>query len=191
MTTTYLPKNNNTNTYKNNNTNNYKNTITLYGYFVNYDQYNRAKLMFLDDYNCEDGITPIDKSKLNIDKFLNNKNSFTKSYLINKAFRDVGHNPIIDDKYFLINCVKNTVGYKPIAIDSLKYNNLSAGSNNVCGFSTSSSAEKINLIPVPIQELIQNTVVCEVSIKNYKFTDKKKEIIQGWNIKLLKMTYIN
>ena len=52
MTTTYLPKNNNTNTYKNNNTNTYKNTITLYGYFVNYDKYNRAKLMFLDDYNC-------------------------------------------------------------------------------------------------------------------------------------------
>ena len=184
MTTTYLPKNNNTNTYKNNNTNTYKNTITLYGYFVNYDQYNRAKLMFLDDYNCEDGITPIDKSKLNIDKFLNNKNSFTKSYLINKAFRDVGHNPIIDDKYFLINCVKNTVGYKPITIDSLKSNNLPNEKNK-------ENKQQINLVPVPIQDLIQNTVECEVSIKNYKFTDKKKEIIQGWNIKLLKMTFLN
>lgn len=180
MTTTYLPKNNNTNTYKNNNTNNYKNTITLYGYFVNYDQYNRAKLMFLDDYNCEDGLVSIDKSKLNIDKFLNNKNSFTKSYLINKASKTTGNSPIIDNKYFLINCVKNIVGYKPSEIDSLKFNNL-----------PDEKTQKINLIPVPIHELIQNTVACEVTIKNYKFIDKNKEIIQGWNIKLVKMTSIN
>jgi hypothetical protein len=172
MTTPYLPKSN----YKNNN----KNAITLYGYFVNYDQYNRAKLMFLDDYNCEDGLVSINKSKLNIDKFLNNKNSFTKSYLINKASKTAGNNPIIDNKYFLINCVKNIVGYKPSEIDSLKFNNL-----------PTEKPQKINLIPMPIQELIQNTVVCEVTIKNYKFIDKNKEIIQGWNIKLLKMTSIN
>lgn len=164
MTTSYLPNNNH-------------NNITLHGYFVNYDQYNRAKLMFLDDYNCEDGLISTDKSKLNIDKFLNNKNSFTKSYLINKASKTTGNSPIIDNKYFLINCVKNTVGYKSSEIDSLKFNNLS-----------NEKTQKINLIPVPIQDLKQNTVACEVSIKNYKFTDKNKEIIQGWTIKLLKMT---
>ena len=140
--------------------------------------------MFLDDYNCEDGLVSIDKSKLNIDKFLNNKNSFTKSYLINKESKTTGNSPIIDNKYFLINCVKNTVGYKPIAIDSLKSNNLPNEKNK-------ENKQQKNLVPVPIQDLIQNTVECEVSIKNYKFTDNKKEIIQGWNIKLLKMTFLN
>ncbi len=147
-----------------------KNIIIVHGYFVNYDKYHRAKLMFLDDYDYEDtsytNNLASNNLKLNTKKFFPDKMSFTKSYLTNKAEKTEGHNPIIDNKYFLVNCAKNTVGYLSLKNDDTR----------------------LNL--APIQDLIQHTVECDVSIKHYKFTGADKKIVQGWNIKLLKMKLV-
>jgi hypothetical protein len=74
----------------------YKCKIIIDGYFVDYDQWNRAKLMFLDDYDN-----------------LNNL-SFTKSFMIKKSESHIGKNPIVDNnKYMLINCKNDDLGYLP------------------------------------------------------------------------------
>jgi hypothetical protein len=124
--------------------------ITIKGYFVEYDRWNRAKLMFLDDY---DG----DLSKM----------SFAKSYMINKAKKIEGKNPLVDDnKYMWVNCTKNQLGNLP-----------------------DNTANKKKIKIVPVKELIQHTVICVVSVNKYKFK-KNKKIIQGWNIKLTEMTLL-
>lgn len=70
--------------------------IYLQGYFTGYDKFNRAKMMFLDDYEKSDS-----GSSKKID-------SFTKSYLTNLCKVIPGHNPLSDDKqYFYIKCDKN------------------------------------------------------------------------------------
>lgn len=74
--------------------------IFLQGYFTEYDKFNRAKIMFLDDYDQDD---------LNTKKYISQKNqvSFTKSYLTNLCKNMSGHNPLTDDKkYFYIKCNK-------------------------------------------------------------------------------------
>ena len=125
--------------------------ITIKGYFVNYDQWNRAKLMFLDDY---DGDLP--------------KMSFAKSYMLMKDKSTDGKSPLVDDnKYMLINCPKNALGY-------LQDND--------------ENATKIKV--VPIKKLLQHKVQCAVAVKKYKFK-KGTKTIQGWNIKLVKMTLLD
>ena len=124
--------------------------IVVKGYFVKYDQWNRAKLMFLDDY---DGDLP--------------KMSFAKSYMLMKANSTDGKSPLVDNnKYMLINCPKNALGYLP---------------------DTSENATKIKV--VPINKLIQHKVRCVVAVKNYKFK-KGNQTIQGWNLKLSEMTML-
>ena len=137
-------------------------SITVRGYFVNYDKFNKAKLMFLDDYN-DTGENYSSMQALRMTNPIAHKCSFTKSYLINKANNSLGNTPIVDAKYFLINCPKNVLGTIP-------------------------NTDKINLFP--IQELVQHTVECNVIIRHYKFTDKNRKVIQGWNIKLINMRVI-
>jgi hypothetical protein len=124
--------------------------ITIEGYFINYDQWNRAKLMFLDDY---DG----DLTKM----------SFAKSYMIMKDKSMDGKCPLIDNKTcMLVNCPKNALGHLPNNAENIK---------------------KIKVIP--IQKLVQHKVCCVVSVNQYKFK-KGFQTIQGWNLKLLKMTML-
>lgn len=124
--------------------------ITIEGYFVNYDKWNRAKIMFLDDY--EEDLP---------------KTSFTKSYMLQKAKTIKGKSPIVEyDKYMLINCPKNALGYLP---------------------DTNENEKKIKV--VPIKKLIQHKVQCLVTVKEYNFK-KGIQFINGWNIKLLKMTLL-
>ena len=125
-------------------------SITIEGYFVDYDQWNRAKLMFLDDYEK-------DLPKI----------SFAKSYMLQKAKITEGKSPLVeDDKYILINCPKNSLGYLP---------------------ETNENEKKIKV--VPIKKLIQHKVQCLVTIKKYNFK-KGIQTIKRWNIKLLKMTLL-
>lgn len=70
--------------------------ILIDGYFVDYDQWNRAKLMFLDDY---DNLNTL---------------SFAKSFMTKKSESHAGKNPLVDNnKYMLINCKKEDLGYLP------------------------------------------------------------------------------
>lgn len=120
--------------------------INIEGYFVEYDQWNRAKLMFLDDYDDLPNI------------------SFTKSYMLKKAEITKGKNPLVDNnKYIMINCKKNDMGYLPDTIDN-----------------------KTKIKMKPITDLLQHKVKCFVSINNYNFK-KDQTTISGWNIKLIKM----
>ena len=123
--------------------------ILIDGYFVDYDQWNRAKLMFLDDY---DNLNTL---------------SFTKSFMIKKSESHTGKNPIVDNnKYMLINCKKDDLGYLPDTDDN-----------------------KTKIKVLPIAELLQHKVRCYVSINDYNFK-KNNLIISGWNIKLIKMSLL-
>ena len=55
--------------------------LVLHGFFINCDQYNRMKIMFLDDYE-------LDVSK---------KLSFTKQYITKKSNTNNGKSPITDN----------------------------------------------------------------------------------------------
>jgi hypothetical protein len=122
--------------------------INITGYFTEYDQYNKAKLMFLDDYD-------------NLQKL-----SFTKSYMLHKEKTIEGKAPLIDNKYMLINCPKYCMGNLPDTLEN-----------------------KTKIKIIPIISLIQHKVKCDVVIKTYKF-NKGSNTMQGWYIKLLKMTLL-
>ena len=65
-------------------------TLILHGFIVEFDKYNRIKLMFEDDYNLD-----------------NKQVSFTKSYILNKSNNPTyDKSPLVDNKHFLINCGK-------------------------------------------------------------------------------------
>ena len=69
--------------------------VLLYGYYIYYDDYNRAKLMFLDDYDSDD---------------ISDKQKFTKLFITRKS-KSRGYAPISDDqKHFYIKCKKDSVG---------------------------------------------------------------------------------
>jgi hypothetical protein len=69
-------------------------TIVIKGFFNYYDDFNRAKLMFLDDYDEEESSTK----------------SFTKGFITNKS-KNEGNNPLSkDEKCFFIKCKKGQVG---------------------------------------------------------------------------------
>ena len=70
------------------------NIFLLKGYFVQYDKFDRAKLQFLDNYECTDM----------------KEMSFTKSFIINKSKRSYGHNPTDGESYFFIKCSKGMYG---------------------------------------------------------------------------------
>jgi len=69
-------------------------TLVVQGFFTYYDDYDRAKLMFLDDYNLQsDSI------------------SFTKGFITNKSKNNNGGNPLSKDgECFFIKCKKGQVG---------------------------------------------------------------------------------
>jgi hypothetical protein len=130
-------------------------TIVIKGFFNYYDDFNRAKLMFLDDYDEEELSTK------------SSTKSFTKSFITNKSKND-GNNPLSKDgECFFIKCKKGQVGL--IDCPCLENND-------------KQTATKPRL--VPIIELIQHKVECVVQINNYRFK-KNGELIAGWNLKLL------
>jgi hypothetical protein len=68
--------------------------LVVQGFFTYYDDFNRAKLMFLDNYNNDN---LLDKS-------------FTKSFITNKS-KNTGNNPLSKDgECFFIKCKKGQVG---------------------------------------------------------------------------------
>lgn len=85
----------------------YTTKLVLQGFFISYDKYNRAKIMFLDDYDNTVG-----------------QPSFTKKYLIQKAKPDNGKNPLTDcNSCFNVKYGNNKVGYiddKPVSLLELK-----------------------------------------------------------------------
>ena len=69
--------------------------LVLHGFFINCDQYNRMKIMFLDDYE-------LDVSK---------KLSFTKQYITKKSNTNNGKSPITDnDTGFYVKYTKKNTG---------------------------------------------------------------------------------
>lgn len=149
--------------------------IKIQGYFVNYDKYNRAKLMFLDDYNSDE---PEKKSNTLGKKEV----SFAKKYLLLKSkhmMHSDGHSPVSDDeKYFLVNCPKNSIGFFDNVVDGT---NATIIRDDKKEFATN---------VVPLISLKQHTVECIVKVNYYNFT-KNGEKIHGWNLKLLKMSLHN
>jgi hypothetical protein len=83
--------------------------LVLQGFFVECDQYNRAIIMFIDDYDLDDvggqGI------------------SFTKSYILNKSNVKNGKSPLSNNTSFKVKYGKNKVGFinnQPVPLLDLK-----------------------------------------------------------------------
>ena len=92
--------------------------LVLQGFFISCDKYNRIKIMFLDDYECNEDNTSL------ITNSTGKKISFTKSYMIKKSNPKNGKNPITDgNKCFNAKCGKIAVGFinnQPVALVDLK-----------------------------------------------------------------------
>jgi hypothetical protein len=135
-------------------------TVTLQGFFINLDKFDRMTLQFLDDYEDEKNSSSTtglisDNTILSYTQRKNNI-SFTKQYLIKKDKSLLGYSPISADKeYFYVKCRNIKIGY-------------------------------INDIPHPILDLKQHKVLITAEVKTYKFT-KTGESHQGWYINLKKI----
>ena len=98
--------------------------ITIQGFFVNYDKYNRARIMFLDDYDPESlnsfkwVLSPSDKMT-----------TFTKSFMIQKSHIKNGKSPMTEcGKCFNVKCDKKSLCYinnKVVPILDLKQHKVS------------------------------------------------------------------
>lgn len=90
------------------------------------------------------------------------KMSFVKKYVLVKSKKIKGNNPLAENNTcFMIKCPKNTHGYRK---------------------------DEFNKdVIVPLKDLQQHKVECIVSVNEYKFT-KNDETIEGWNLKLIKMS---
>lgn len=80
--------------------------LVLQGFFISYDQYDRAKIMFLDNYNAnEEGNATTSRNN----KFISD--SFTKSYVTKKSAPKNGKHPMTDDNTcFYVKCGKKPIG---------------------------------------------------------------------------------
>jgi hypothetical protein len=101
-----------------------KNILLMKGFFISCDQYNRAKIMFIDDYNSDE---PDNSIRNQINSFKgNNELSFTKSYISKKSEYTVGNNPMTDnDTCFNVKYNIRDFGYindKPVPLSELKQN---------------------------------------------------------------------
>lgn len=135
--------------------------IVLQGYFVYFDKFFRAKLMFLDDYDAECET----KNSVKKDNTLYGK-TFTKRYITSKAHKTNSlpdsYSPMSDDKkYFFVKCKDDSCGL--VDLDQNKPRLL------------------------PIRELIQHKVEIIAKVNNYKFTTQDNELKQGWNLNLIKI----
>ena len=77
--------------------------IVIKGFFTYLDKFNRAKLMFLDDYDDSQ-----ERSRFGSNM------SFTKSYICKKSKSSDGNNPMTDDMHFYVNCGKHEKGLSDI-----------------------------------------------------------------------------
>lgn len=143
--------------------------IKLQGYFVKYNKYNRAKFMFLDDYNyvyCDDTTTT---------GF--NQPSLTKKYItIYNKPENSGKAPVSPDhKYFYVKCKHGQSG----TMTTIQYKTLHDGSDVINNVDSKSNAE----INVPISKLLLHTVSCTVVKKKYYFK-VNNEYKKGWNLQM-------
>lgn len=140
--------------------------LILTGFLIEYDKYNRIKLMFLSDYE-------IGKKK---------DYDFTKEYITNKNKYYKSKNPdsccpIINEKYFYIKCKKNQKGLIPLnKLEHLK-------DDNIEEYTLIQSATDEFIVNVDIKYLIQNKVRCIVEVNEYKFK-LNGDIKEGYNFKL-------
>ena len=150
-----------------------KKELILKGYLVEYDNYDRIKLMFLDN------------SDLSINSYINkcSKNiNFTKNYIThkNKYYKDKNPNsycPIIDEKYFYIKCRKK----QKCEIES---DRLQLNEDEIKIIQLINKEEKKNkFIKIDIKQAIQNYVECIVEVNEYNFL-LKGNIKEGYNFKL-------
>ena len=135
--------------------------LSFHGFFTQYDnQYNRATIMFLDDY---------DNSELRPSKNI----EFTKKYILRKHESHYGKSPLLDDKKsFIIKCPKHAMVWvstqdsiklvdsprNAIPIESLKQHKISCDIKiKEYNFKTSNGIRKhgwnINLIKMHLLEL--------------------------------------
>jgi hypothetical protein len=122
--------------------------IKVQGFFISCDKYNRAKLMFLDDY---DETTSM---------------SFVKKYILAKSKKISGNNPLVEnDTCFLIKCHKHSVGY------------------------TKDIRKNSDFVITPMSALQQHKVECVVKVNEYNFV-KDGDVIEGWNLNLIKMNLL-
>lgn len=168
-----------------------KKELILKGYLVEYDKYNRIKLMLLE--------------KSDFTKFKNHNIAtlnFTKDFITNKSafYKQKNPNsycPIVDEKYFYIKCKKNQkceVNINQISLtdNELTINNLTR-SNNINDQKYSNIEEDSRNTNTPnkkilidINKVLQNYVECIVEINDYNF-EIKGEHKEGYNIKLKKI----
>ena len=152
--------------------------ITVHGYFINIDKFNRIKLMFLDDYSCiESNKDPVYKYPINTD---DKSMSFTKSYIINKCKLPC-KNPVVDDNCFLINMGK----IKYYDANNEDISEYSIDNNKEMKINTRNSSEVMQW--EPIINLKNHIVSCKVKINKYNFT-KDNINNQGWNLKLISIS---
>jgi hypothetical protein len=145
------------------------NKLILTGFLVDYDKYNRIKLMFISDYE-------------------NKKSSyfdFTKEYITkkNKYYKSKNQDsycPIVNDNYFYIKCKKKQKGIMPID----KLNHLK--DTNIEEYNLIQLTNNEGIVNVDINYLVQHTVKCLVDINEYKF-NLNGYLNEGYNFKLNKI----
>lgn len=74
-----------------------------------------------------------------------------------------------------------------------KHNNPIRHNEFTVKFDTKSKCfiDKSDMSQVPLLDLVDQTVILQVYIKHYNFTDKTGKKISGWNINLIKMNPSN
>jgi hypothetical protein len=128
--------------------NNTTDAIILYGFFVSCDNYNRIKIIFLDNYDSNDD-TKYDVNKIKTVSEIRNSVSFTKSYITKKSNQKNGSNPLSDcQTSFNVKYTKKNIGYmngEPVPLLDLKqhkvkllvkinYYNFTKNNNNFRGW---------------------------------------------------------
>jgi len=170
-----------------------KKELILRGYLVDYDNYDRIKLMFLD--NSDLSI---------INKFNEQSIHFTKDYITykNKYYKNKNPNsycPIIDEKYFYIKCRKNQkceieinrVQLHENELRIIKLINENEENSNSCIVQNEQNEndKKNKFIKINIKQAIQNYVECVVEVNEYNF-EIKGNLKEGYNFKLKKINVI-
>ena len=165
-----------------------KKKLILRGYLVDYDSYDRIKLIFLDN------------SDISIIDNLNEKDiKFTKEYIThkNKYYKNKNPNsycPIIDKKYFYIKCKKNQkceieINRVQLHEDELRIIKLINENEETINFCGVQNNKKNKFIKIDINQAIQNYVECVVEINEYSF-EFKGNLKEGYNFKLKKIMVI-
>lgn len=156
-----------------------KKELILRGYLVEYDNYDRIKLMFLDNSDLS-SINNLNEKDIN----------FTKDYILYKNRYYKGKNPnsycpIVDEKYFYIKCKKKQKCEIDINRIQLHEDDL-----KIIKLKNDNIGEKNNkIIKINIKKVIQNYVECVVEVNEYNF-ELNGNLKEGYNFKLKKIKVI-